>query len=284
MSHGQVERGATARGPRHRSPAMPGQDVFVVLSLALEAAREAAGATTHAGLWDQAQVLAGQQVSAVGLDTEHDCSSLTVIAGAVAAHTLRLRARQDDDLESSVRVATDAAMPLLLNGDGVARTRASLSLQLALTYADPHAESTVRLQRVARILATTRGTALMRACAAAAHLVVRDHSANHPHLGSAWAAVCGEQLLGLLAQGLNELGVPPVGKPPIRAQGIRRAQKSTVQQLAATGLCPNATLHHLARVNRRTVIAWLSEPSPRPASVRNPPMSLRCSRSATRPS
>jgi len=102
---------------------------------------------------------------------------------------------------------------------------------------------------------------------AAAHLVVRDHSANHPHLGSAWAAVCGEQLLGLLAQELNELGVPPVGKPPIRAQGIRRAQKSTVQQLAATGLCPNATLHHLAGVNRRTVIAWLSEPSPRPASV-----------------
>jgi len=186
-----------------------------------------------------------------------------VLTGAVATQVvaLDLCAQQQDSGVSprvwvgALRKAADAAA----SPDLMGRRRAGLRLLLALTDA---AENDPDVGLVEAVLLARSTAEHGRAVVVLTGLLDADPRRFSPQLGSAWVVVFGPMLLRVLDEVSDQLGLLRVGKPPLRATGLRSAQRSTVHQLFATGQTSTRTLATQAGVAIATIGRWIHEPLP----------------------
>ncbi len=155
------------------------------------------------------------------------------------------------------KAAAAAASP-----DRMGRRRAGLRLLLALTDAATHDPDVGLGEAVAAVLLARSTADHHCAVVVLTGRLDADPRRFSPQLGSAWVLVFGPMLLRVLDEVSDQLGLLRVGKPPLRAIGLRSAQHSTVHHLFATGQTSTRTLATQAGVAIATIGRWIHEPLP----------------------
>lgn len=182
--------------------------------------------------------------------TGYKLARVTGLAGAIAAHTVRVhQIRADGDLPAWAQ-ALGAVAPALNSWDWDERTQAALDLRRTFKdLTNPPAD--VRPARlVAAWLTHTSGQGLVPATR---NLVTYAHEHASDALGAGWYATCGDRLLARLAGPLR----PGRGGDDEREQ--RHRTRHVVRGLASTGLHTRSDLAAAARVTRATIYAWLRD-------------------------
>jgi len=192
-----------------------------------------------------------------------------VLTGAVATQVVALDVHTHQQASTvstrvwvgAMRKAADAAA----SPDLMGRRRAGLRLLLALTDAAAAADNDPDVglvEAVAAVLIARSTAEHGRAVVVLTGLLDADPRRFSPQLGSAWVVVFGPMLLRVLDEVSDQLGLLRVGKPPLRATGLRSAQRSTVHHLFTTGQTSTRTLATQAGVAIATIGRWIHEPLP----------------------
>jgi len=189
-----------------------------------------------------------------------------VLTGAVATHVVALdlcTQQQPSGVSERVWVAAVAkAADAAASPDLRGRRRAGLRLLLALTDAATHDPDVGLGEAVAAVLLARNTADHHRAVVVLTARLDGDPRRFSPQLGTAWVLVFGPMLLRVLDEVSDQLGLLRVGKPPLRATGLRSAQHSTVHHLFATGQTSTRTLATQAGVAIATIGRWIHEPLP----------------------
>jgi len=212
-----------------------------------------------------AQELRAQQLSRDG-GVPAEADPYRVLTGAVATQVVALdlcAQQQDSGVSERVWVGAVAkAADAAASPDPMSRRRAGLRLLLALTDAAENDPDVGFGEAVAAVLLARTTADHHRAVVVLTGLLDTDPRRFSPQLGTAWVLVFGPMLLRVLDEVSDQLGLLRVGKPPLRATGLRSAQHSTVHHLFATGQTSTRTLALQAGVAIATIGRWIHEPLP----------------------